>query len=326
MLARAAARKMLGHAYLVLGPPSVGKTSLAMYLAELLVCVGPGEKPCGTCRGCKGVARSTHPDVRIVERAAERRDITIDQIRQVELELSMAPYEASRKLVCIAGAETLNDAAASALLKTLEEPPASATLVLAATDPGSLPSTIRSRCQIVTLQPVPSQEIARELGSTFALDAARGAELALLARGRPGWAVRAIDDPELVEQERDTLQRIASLRDMGPYSRMMAIDAWLGKGTFLEARGRALDFLARLEAWWRDALLLSQSVTQPALARYIVGSSLGIGNVAVPRVVAFLLSIQETASRVEANVTPRLALEHLLNSMPVASEAGNAKR
>jgi DNA polymerase III subunit delta' len=326
MLGRAATRQMLGHAYLFLGPPSVGKTSLAMYLAGLLVCVGSGTKPCGICRGCKGVSRSSHPDVRTVERATDRRDITIDQIRHVELDLSMAPYESTRKLVCVSGAEAMNDAAASALLKTLEEPPAGATLVLAATDPGSLPSTIRSRCQIVSLQPVPAREIATALHADFAVDGERGAELASLARGRPGWAVRAIADPEMVEQERIMLQRIAGLREVGPYSRMLAIEAWLGKGTFLESRSRALDFLARLEAWWRDALILSQSASQPALARHVVAGSGGSGTLAAARIVAFLLSIQETAARVEANVTPRLALEHLLNEMPAATGVAHAKR
>src|SRR6185437_7270179 len=83
LLQRARMRAKLGHAYLVHGPESVGKTTLVLRLAGSLVCSGPEPRPCGACRGCRQVARGGHPDVRLIERVDDKRDITIEQIRQV---------------------------------------------------------------------------------------------------------------------------------------------------------------------------------------------------------------------------------------------------
>jgi len=320
LLGRAAERGRLCHSYMFVGPESVGKTSLAMHLAGYLVCTSSGSRPCGTCRGCRILDHGTHPDVSTISRAVEHRDITIDQIRQLEQGVALAPYEAPHKLFCIADADTMNDAAASALLKTLEEPPTQATLVLAVKDPFSLPSTIRSRCQALVLQPVPAAEIAAGLSEAHHVPDDLAREIASLARGRPGWAVRALGDPELVEHERAIVAIINGLPAQGPYSRMTAIDAWLGKRSFLEARERALDLLARLELWWRDALfsihgVSSQSAASGASARHVIGIATAQG-LSMPDIVAFLLATQVAASRIAGNVAPRLALEHLIATMP----------
>jgi len=308
---------MLGHAYLVHGPEAVGKTTLVLRLASYLVCSGSQPRPCGVCRGCRQVGRGGHPDVRLIERASERRDITIEQVRQVEELVALAPTEAPAKLICIAGADTLNDAAASALLKTLEEPPPRVTLVLTAVDPVSLPITIRSRCQLLALQPVAAQTLAEGLVAGYAVDPPRAQELAALARGRPGWAIRALEEPNLVEKQRESLAVMRSLAENGHYRRLQAVDAWLGKGTFLESRERALGFCVLLETWWRDALLLSQAGAAPMLRGQVVGSG-EMPACGPAEITGFLPRIQETAARVAANVNPRLALEHLVLVMPRA--------
>jgi len=311
----------LGHAYLFVGPPSVGKTALALYLAGLLVC-SEQQRPCGVCRACRNVARGGHPDVRMLVRAEERRDITIDQVRGLEEEIAMAPYEAPRKIFCLSGADSLNGAAASALLKTLEEPPPHSTLILAVADPSSLPSTIRSRCQQLILQPLPARAIAAGLVAQHGVGQEQALALASLARGRPGWAVQALASPELVERERHTATLLADLARSGPFTRLMAIEAWLGKGSFVESRTRALALLAQMEGWWRDALLASAGGPGSALQAHLVGD-VGFVYFSTKEITTFLVQIQETASRVEANVTPRLALEHLLGMMPVAREVAH---
>jgi DNA polymerase-3 subunit delta' len=284
----------------------------------------PEPRPCRACRACRKLERGVHPDVRLIARDPERRDITIDQVRALEEEIAMAPYEAPHKLFCLAGADTLNDAAASALLKTLEEPPPHATLVLAVADPANLPITIRSRCQQMTLQPVPARVIADGLVGQHGAERGKAEELAALARGRPGWAVRALASPELLEAERAAFSTVAGLAAAGPFTRLMAVDAWLGKGSFVESRERALTFLSLLEGWWRDVLLVSLDGQTPGLRRHLVGSAATI-RFAPAEIAGFLLRIQETAARVEANVAPRLALEHLIGAMPVPHAAHAAR-
>jgi DNA polymerase-3 subunit delta' len=318
LLDRAAARGRLSHAYLFSGPTSVGKTALAMYLGSVLVCADPAHAPCRICRGCRLVARGGHPDVQVVTRTEDRRNLTVDQVRAIEDSIGLAPFEARQKLICLDGADLLNDAAASALLKTLEEPPAHAMLVLCAADPLALPSTIRSRCQHLALQPVPAATIAAALTSQYAVEPARAAELAGLARGRPGWAIRALEQPSLVEEAVSTQTLIAGLAAAGPFSRLMAVNSWLGGGkesTFNQSRDRALVFLALLEGWWRDALLLSQEVQAPSIRAQLLGSAEATG-LAPATIVAFLVRIQQAAARVEANTAPRLVLEQLVGVMP----------
>lgn len=322
LLARAFARNQLGHSYLIAGPTYIGKTSLALYLGSLLVCSSKDRSPCGTCRGCLRLARGLHPDVTLVSRDADKRDIAIEQVRQIEQDLSLQPYEATHKLVCVCGADRMNDAASSALLKTLEEPPQGATLVLTAEEPMALPSTVRSRCQLITLQPVPAPVIADGLVADYGVEPGTAAELAALARGRPGWAIGALADEARVEHERAARLSVGSLADAGPLARVEAVATWLGKGTFVELRERALELLARLESWWRDALLQALSSRAPGLARHRLGEADARG-VDVPDIVSFLALIQEATYQVQANVVPRLALENLITGMPRVGSRGD---
>ena len=321
LFGRAASRNRLGHSYLLVGPESIGKTALAMHLGGLLVCTGDDRRPCGACRGCVRLSRGLHPDVTIVSREADRRDIAIEQIRQLEQDISLRPYEAAHKLFCVSGADRMNDAAASALLKTLEEPPPSATLVLTAEDPAALPATVRSRCQTLTLQPVPGRLIADALVADYGIAREMAESLALLARGRPGWAVTASAQPDRVELERAALSLIAGLAAEGPYSRMQAVESWLGKGAFVEVRERALGLLARLEAWWRDALLHVASAGSPDLARHQL-AGVSVHGVGARDIVTFLVRIQEATFQVQSNVMPRLALDGLLSTMPLIRAGG----
>lgn len=317
-LAAAARRGALGHAYLFSGPSSVGKTSMALFLAALLVCGERGPGPCGTCRGCKLLLQGGHPDVRLIERDPERRDLTIEQVRSIEEDIGLAPFEAGSKLFCLAGADALNAPAASALLKTLEEPPPHAVLALCVADPTALPATVRSRCQQISLQPVPAAAIGAALIADHGATAAQAKELAVLARGRPGWAIRALQDQKELERARDDYRLVAGLAFAGPYSRLMAVNTWLGTGkekTFIQNRERALAFLADLEGWWRDALLVAAADHTPRLLDSVLGAVSSTG-LHPSTIVAFLARTQQAAARVAGNASPRLVLEQLVGCMP----------
>src|ERR687885_300973 len=123
------------HAYLFHGPPGVGKRALATaFAAELL---GDAAR----------VERGSHPDLYVLEPLGDQ--IRIDAIRTLRHDLHMRPFEADRRVYLVLGADMMNEDAADALLKDLEEPPSYAVIVLVASDLGPLPETIRSRCQLV---------------------------------------------------------------------------------------------------------------------------------------------------------------------------------
>jgi DNA polymerase-3 subunit delta' len=146
---RAALAEGPAHAYLFHGPPGVGKRAAASaFAAELL-------------GGSERALRNTHPDLYVLEPVGDQ--IRIDEIRELRRDLHMRPFEADRRVYVLHAADTMNEDAADALLKDLEEPPPYAVIVLVATDVGPLPETIRSRCQLVPFRRLSEQAIRAEL-------------------------------------------------------------------------------------------------------------------------------------------------------------------
>ena len=155
-------RGILPHALLLRGAEGLGKLDFACYLGSALLCSenGPDGAPCGHCRSCTLIRAGNHPDLIHVTVAPEKKTIGIDQIRELIEKLALTPQFATGKVVIISPADGLNHNAANSLLKTLEEPPAGAHLLLCSSRPARLPATIRSRCQQLVFHP-PSQDQAR---------------------------------------------------------------------------------------------------------------------------------------------------------------------
>ncbi|MFC4727067.1 DNA polymerase III subunit delta' [Coralloluteibacterium thermophilus] len=189
----ALAHGRLGHATLLRGPERLGKRAVAEALAARLLCTGTsGAQPaCGACRGCRLRASGTHPDFRLVTLEVNentdklRSEIVIDQIRRLGEWFALTSQFGGAQVALIDPADTLNTAAANALLKTLEEPAQDRYLLLVGARPARLPATIRSRCQSIEFRLPPRAEALAWLQAR----APRDAEAALdAARGHPGLA------------------------------------------------------------------------------------------------------------------------------------------
>ena len=179
-LLRAALAEGTAHAYLFHGPPGVGKRAAALAFAGQLI--GDADR----------VQRRMHPDAYVLEPVGDQ--IRIDDIRTLRRDLHMRPFEAERRVYLIYAAETMNEDAADALLKDLEEPPPYAVIVLVADDLGPLPETIRSRCQLVPFTRLSERAVREEIAAHApALDANEVAALARLAAGRLDRAARLLD-------------------------------------------------------------------------------------------------------------------------------------
>ena len=182
------------HAYLLHGPPGVGKRAAARSFAAALL----GDE--------RRVEAGTHPDLFLLEALGEM--IRIDEVRALHRDLHMRPFEAERRVYVIADAHLLNEDAADALLKDLEEPPQYAVIVLVADQLGPLPPTIRSRCQHVPFRRIPERAVREFLAERApGLSETEARALARVAGGRLDRAERLLD-PE-VRARRDELLRVA---------------------------------------------------------------------------------------------------------------------
>lgn len=155
----------LSHAYLISGPAGSGKRTLARLLAAAMVCTGSGEKPCGSCAACKKVFAGIHPD--IIQVGDDGKDITVGQARQARSDAYIRPNEGERKVYIFHNAQNMNPSAQNALLKLLEEGPAYAAFLLLTENPGSVLTTIRSRCEGAALTPVTAADAEYELARRF---------------------------------------------------------------------------------------------------------------------------------------------------------------
>ncbi|QGM21588.1 DNA polymerase III subunit delta' [Spiribacter sp. 2438] len=197
------------HAILLAGPAGIGKTTLSHLMAAQLLCETPGAtEPCGHCRGCHLRHAGSHPDARLlVPEEGGSGILKIEAIRQlVDFSQRTSQYSGYR-VARLLPAEAMNRSAANALLKTLEEPPASVCLLLVSHQPSRLPATIRSRCQIFRLGVPPRAESLQWLKTQ---GIANAAEVLDLAGGAP-FLARQLAEHQAVDQDQALLTALAGI-------------------------------------------------------------------------------------------------------------------
>lgn len=198
-LANRIAGERLGHAPLIHGPRGIGKRALGEWLARLLLCNQPqGGQPCGHCQSCRLIDGGTHPDLFVVELAEDKQSIGVDQIRRLIERLQLTASLGASRIGLVPNADAMNRNAANALLKTLEEPPSGAWLILLSEQPSRLPATVRSRCQQWPLRPADQDMAAQWLEQQCAGAEASERKAALeLSGGAPLAARKMIESDDL---------------------------------------------------------------------------------------------------------------------------------
>ena len=259
-LSARAARGEVAHAYGLFGPRSIGKRTVALRIAQTLNCSDPMQPAggCGSCLSCIKIERGVHPDVQLIERDPKLKDIATEQVTEMQHGLALRPLEGRKRLVIIDDAGELNPIGQDALLKTLEEPPPHAVLLLITPAAAVLSETIQSRLQPLTFRYVRTAEIAEGLAARKVKDADR---IAASAGGRPGLAFRIAADEGGERTSRHALeQELLKLVSSGLTDRF----AWAADlADESEPRKRAAAIDLRFDHWselLRDAAILARGV------------------------------------------------------------------
>jgi len=242
----------LHHAYLFVGPDGIGKRTAAIAVAKAVHCEERIEDFCGICVNCARISDGNHPDVRLIQPLPDKKEISIQQIREIERELNFRSFSGNRKIAIIDPATLMNLSAQNALLKTLEEPPQNSLIVLIAPNSGGLLPTVRSRCVRLSFAPLRRQEVATYLSSQTATTPDHAESLAAMSMGSIGVALK-LKKEELFEKQKEWVRVLSSLQP-GDYQSAMAAAEELG-----ENRDETLNFLQWAESWYRDLLVYQAS-------------------------------------------------------------------
>jgi DNA polymerase-3 subunit delta' len=295
------------QALLLTGPPRVGKSTLARFLAQYLNCEAD-IKPCGACRSCRKALSGSHPDIRIYD---DEQMLKIDEIRVLQRELALSPYEGQFRVVVFCDFARATTSAANALLKTLEEPASQVVIILTAAAPGALLPTIVSRCQSLALRPLPVQTVSQALQTHWQANSEHAELLAQLSAGRIGWAVKALQDEQLLAHRADCLQDLLDLLRMDRAKRL----------AYAQALSRSQATMKEtLRVWltiWRDLLLL-QCGSQTEILNLDWREQLQniAGQSSLIQAADMVNKLRSALINLEYNVNPRLSLEVVLLRMP----------
>jgi len=287
----------VAHAYLFTGTEGCGKRTTALSFVQTVFC--KEEEACGVCPSCRRVAAGQHPDLHILE--PDGSFIKIEQVRELQKELSYRPFEAPKKACIIDGAQKFNPSSGNALLKTLEEPPGDALMILIAPERAAVLQTIQSRCQPLPFQPL-SQEVIEERLLHDGTDPAAARIAASLAAGSLKRALE-IASQGVLGGRREILERVfsVSLRDIAPLL-ALAEECAGNKEGIPELIELLLSFL-------RDMLLVGvtpEAIANTDLAEMIENEAGRLGRTAVMELIEQLMALRGALHR---NVNARLAFE-----------------
>ena len=255
----------LRHAYLFSGPRGVGRRTLALRFAQAINCpqpLAPGQ-PCGSCRICRQIESMQQADLNVLQAEQEGDTLKVDEVRDLQHMLSLAPYESNYRTALLLRFEEANESAQNALLKTLEEPNPRVVILVTADDPENLLPTIVSRCELLRLRPLPLEDLAAVLQEKQNLEAEKAALIAHIAAGRPGYALRLAQDESLLEARQGYMQDCLNLLGLKRIERMLFVEKLTRRRERAEAKRELREELSYWLSLWRDVLLTSYASQTP---------------------------------------------------------------
>lgn len=297
----------ISHAYIFCGEKGSGKKMMAECFAAALMCNGEGEKPCGACISCMQTESHNHPDVVYVTH--EKTRIGVDEIRvQLLNDIAIKPFSSEKKIYIIDEAEKMTEQAQNALLKTLEEPPEYAVIVLLATNTGSFLQTIMSRCVTLQFKPLDNQLIIDYLMKRMQIPDYLAKVCASFSGGYMGKALNYVDNSDFVRIKDDSI-RLMKLIDTFSQSDIME-----EVGALVEQKEHLDDYLDLMQMWFRDVMIYkaTQNPNRLTFSEEISDIRRQASEYGYESLGKITESFVQVRERIKANVNLEVALEMLM--------------
>lgn len=325
-LEKSVANGKISNTYIFLGPKDLGKTAAAVFFAESLLCqkqkAGEFSFPCGVCPSCRqmrnksgieeGGFETLHGDFHLIKKEKEKKNISIEQIREFIRILEMSSFLNSYKIGIIKEADDLSEQAANALLKTLEEPQAKVVMILIVSRLEKIPATIVSRSQVLRFLPVESSIIYDYLVETLDCPRSSAKSISRLALGRPALATKFFEDKDFYQGYLEKTDAFLEFFRKDLNVRFDLIEKLVGGKMEEEKAEKALNILSIWQGLVRDFLLLSVNngdlIQHEPLREKMENMKAVLSG---KRLLSLAQSLKRGKEYVRANVNPRLVLENI---------------
>ena len=297
----------VSHAYLFQGYPGSGKGMVADAFAMTLQCEGSGTDACGSCHSCRQAASRNHPDIIYVTHEKPN-SIGVDDIRsQLVGDVMIKPYNGKYKIYIVEEAEKMTPQAQNALLKTLEEPPAYAVILLLTTNASLLLDTIRSRCVLLNLRPVPDEQVRKYLMEHLEIPDYQADICVAFAQGSIGKAV------SLASSENFNAIKASAMHLMGTIKDKDINDVINMVKEVQQYKVDIRDYLDILAVWFRDVLYFkaTRDVDGVIFKDQLKNIRKNASTSSYEGLEQILKAIQTAKTRLDANVNFDLTMELL---------------
>lgn len=302
----------LSHAYIINGEYGSGRQTIASALAKTIQCQSKTDDTdaCGVCTSCKQAESHNHPDIKYITH--DKTSISVNDIReQLNNDISIKPYSSEYKIYIIPDANKMTEQAQNALLKTIEEPPVYAIIILLTENCDSLLPTIRSRCVTLTMNPVEKDKICTYLENKFQLEPEQAQIAANYCQGNIGKAIRFASSSDFIEMKNQVLKLLKNLDSMDIASIIDTIKE------FSTHKNDINDYLDLMLLWYRDVLMFK--VTKDANLLLYSDEYSAISEQATKRdyenIENIIAAIDKAKVRLKANVNFDVTIELIILAM-----------
>ena len=302
----------LSHAYIINGEYGSGRQTIASALAKTIQCQSKTDDTdaCGVCTSCKQAESHNHPDIKYITH--DKTSISVNDIReQLNNDISIKPYSSEYKIYIIPDANKMTEQAQNALLKTIEEPPVYAIIILLTENCDSLLPTIRSRCVTLTMNPVEKDKICTYLENKFQLEPEQAQIAANYCQGNIGKAIRFASSSDFIDMKNQVLKLLKNLDSMDIASIIDTIKE------FSTHKNDINDYLDLMLLWYRDVLMFK--VTKDANLLLYSDEYSAISEQATKRdyenIENIIAAIDKAKVRLKANVNFDVTIELMILAM-----------